>query len=273
MKTSHLLPALLLTLGLHGTASAVVRFDMPAGATSWVELGANSCDGDCVGDEHGYSGAYVVPKQGWNFAPITATASITPGTMLMSHAASNTGGFTGQLAATGGLFTLHGDPSATPLDVTARLVGQGEFRQGHTTTYVSATLQIGRWNDQPTISDANSRVSPVLDTATTRCNYNACAAGSKPWALQADYTLQVLPGSAFNLGFISFLSLAPTVLGSVGGDLQAHIEFDLPAGYYLTGTNGYDSRVSSVPEPASGALLLAGMAGLALLMRRFRRAG
>jgi hypothetical protein len=253
-----------------GTAHAFVYFNMPAGSTSWVELGANSCDGDCVGDVHGYSGAYVVPKPGWNFAPITATSSVTPDTLLMSHAASNTGGFTGQLAATGGLFTLHGSPSAAPLDVTARLVGQGEFRQGHTTTFVSATLRIGLWNDQPTLSDSNFRVSPTLGNATTRCNYNECAAGSKPWALQADYTLQALPGEAFNLGFISYLSLAPTALGSVGGDLAAHIEFDLPAGYYLTGTNGYDSRVLAVPEPSSLALLLA---GLLLVLRRFRRTG
>jgi hypothetical protein len=268
------LTRLLLLLGLCATATAsmaFVRFDMPAGGTSWVELQANSCDGDCVGDARAFSGAYLVPKAGFNYVPISATGRVAPDGMLLSHSAASVGGFTGHWAATGGLFVLHGDASTTPLTVTARIAADGEFRQGHTTTFASGGVDIGGWNDQPTPSDINFRVGPTVSQDFTTCNFNACQAGTRPWALQAEHALQVRPGDPFNLGFRAYLSLGPTALGTVAGDIVAHVQFDLPAGYNLTGSNGYDSRVSSVPEPAGVVLLLAGLALLALRRARSRR--
>ena len=144
--------------------------------------------------------------------------------------------------------------------------------RGHTTTFSGAVWKIGNWVFGDVNDELNSRVSNAVVDAFS-CRHNACAAGSVPFTRLLTLDFAVLPGQSFNLGYQ--LSTKTNTLGPTFGPAEVQVTgvLSLNSGgdFFFTGPNGYDSRVSAVPEPGAAALYLAGIALLGVLAQRENR--
>jgi hypothetical protein len=245
------------------TAHATV-FSMPTGGTSWIEVSSNACDlgtpangADCFGAER------TLPEAEYSReAPssLRASGQVLPDRITLSNVGSQGGGGGFVWGATGGLFTLHGGGNA-PVTVTATVAVEGTLSRGHTTTFTGASWKIGTWAFGDVASDLNFRVGPVVQDSFN-CSFNQCAAGSVAFTDLLSFSVAVLPGQSFNLGYqltTSTQSLSAS-LGPASVLLSGRLSISAGDGFFIVGDNGYDSRVAAVPEPETYALMLAGLA-------------
>jgi len=258
-------------LALSGTTAHAAWFNMPAGGTSWIEVSSSSCGSvavgqDCFGTER------VLPDREYSEKPtasLRASGQLLADRITLRNVGTDGGGGGGGFVwgAAGGLFTLHGEGSA-PVTVTARLAVDGLLSRSHTTTFSGATWKIGLWNFGDVSSDLNLRVVPDV-TDGFSCAPGGCAAGSVSFARLLGRSFAVLPGESFNLGYqISTSTSTYAATRMASSEVTAVFSLDAGDGFFFTGPNGYDSRVSAVPGPGAAAILLAGMALLGVRARR-----
>jgi hypothetical protein len=240
------------------------------GGTSWIGVGSSSCgsvaDGqDCFGTER------VLPDREYSekrTASLRASGQLLADRITLSNVGTDGGGGGGFVwGAAGGLFTLHGEGSA-PVTVTARLAVEGVLSRSHTITFSGATWKIGLWNFGDVSSPFNERVVPdVMDGFS--CAPGRCAAGSVSFAGLLGRSFAVLPGESFNLGYqVSTSTSTFSATMTASSEVTAVFSLNAGDGFFFTGPNGYDSRVSAVPEPGAAAMLLAGMALMGVRARR-----
>lgn len=271
MKAARQLVIVLATcVGLVGAerASAAI-FSMPDGGTSWIEVSSNACDlgnvnngGDCFGTSSELPlGQYLLEPPG----QLNASGSVAPERIVLNQSASGLGSGSFLWGATGGLFTLHGT-GTQPVAVTATMTVNAMINKA-ALTFGSVSYRIGTWQFGAVASDLNQRVTPSVSDGAS-CSFSTCL------GLQLDDVLtrqlNVLPGQSFNLGFQ--LLTSSVVSDPAGLSIAATADLALSAGpdFFITGTNGYDSRVSSVPEPGAWALLMAGLLVVSLRARSAR---
>jgi hypothetical protein len=259
--------ALTAALTCGGNAHAAF-FDMPVGGTSWIEVSSNACDlgtpalgGDCFGDSS------FLPNREYALEPggsIVAGGEVRPGRVDLQ----NTGGSGGfAWGSTGGLFTVNG-AGVAPVPVMATLHVVGQIDKTNPLTFGGASWKIGNWAFDSVSSDLNFRVAPGVSDGFSS-SFNVSGGGfNRTLQLQ----LSAIPGQAFNLGYqLTTSTLSATTAGTVTVSAQALFGLDAGPGFFVTGSNGYDSRVAAVPEPGTWAMLLSGL-GL-IGWRRLARPG
>lgn len=240
-------------------------FDMPNGGTSWIEASSNACDlgtpalgADCFG------AAQFMPTREYSLEPpssFIAGGEVSPDRVSLQ----NTGGLGGfAFGATGGLFTVQGE-GTSPVAVTATLHVTGDITKTALLTLGAASWKIGSWAFGEVASELNQRVAPVVSDAVS-CTFNSCAGAAFDRELVFEF--MATPGQAFNLGYqLTTSTLSVTSQGTVTVSALATFSMSAGEGYFITGSNGYDSRVAAVPEPEAWALLMAGLGVVAWLQR------
>jgi hypothetical protein len=244
-------------------ATRAAQFTMPDGGTSWIEVSSNACDlgnvnngGDCFG-----ASQLLPPAQHLLEPPgqLLASGSVAPDRIVLNQSASGLGSGSFVWGATGGLFTLHGTGSQ-PVTVTATMTVDATVSKAALTSG-TVSYEIGTWQFGAVASELNQRVGGIA-TDGASCSFNCPGL-----QLHDVLTLQmsVVPGQTFNLGFqLTTSSVVSDPAGlSIAG--VADLALSVGPGFFITGSNGYDSRVSNVPEPGTWALMLA---GLATIVRR-----
>ena len=256
-------------------AHAANTFHMPAGGTSWVELSSNSCTGDCTGSPLSMGpGSFGLPGYG----RISAEGSVTAySTVLSQQVNGNTGGSTFLWGATGGTFTLHGS-GASPVTVTAQMDVTGSLTRADNRQLALVNIRMGDWSyagslDFASYSDLNFRVGRQHGASSGGFSIRQGSAGTFDFHQELDYSMALLPGSSFNLGFRTETNLMDTTINGTSIAATSRYGFALPQGYYITGDNGFDSRtLAAVPEPETYAMLLVGL-GLMGAVARKRQMG
>lgn len=232
------------------------KIDMPDGGTSWIEVSSNACDlgninngADCFG-----AGQLLPPGQYLLEPPgqLLASGSVAPDRIALNQSASGLGSGSFVWGATGGTFTLHGTGSQ-PVTVTATMTVDATIGKAALTS-ATVSYEIGTWQFGAVASELNQRVGGIASDGAS-CSFNCPGL-----QLHDVLTLQmsVVPGQSFNLGFQ--LTTSSVVSDPAGLSIAGIADLALSAGpgFFITGSNGYDSRVSNVPEPGTWALMLAG---------------
>lgn len=239
-----------------GANAHAAFFDMPVGGTSWIEVSSNSCDlgtpalgGDCFGDSSFLPNREYALELGGS---IFAGGEVRPGRVDLQ----NTGGSGGfAWGATGGLFTVNGTGVA-PVPVVATLHVVGQIDKTNLLTLGNASWKIGNWAFDSVSSDLNFRVNPLVSDGFGS-SFNVSGGGFNR-TLQLQFS--AIPGQTFNLGYqLTTSTLSPNQNNSVTVSAQAVFSLDAGPGFFVTGSNGYDSRVAAIPEPGTWVMLLSGL--------------
>jgi len=260
MRTPHAGNCLAaLTIGLVLTLpTQAAALEMPPGGTSWIEASSTQCDlgtpalgADCFGSER------LIPTAEYSLKPpmsFIAGGEVNPDLVSLLNTGKGGGGFA--WGATGGQFTVHGS-GVVPVPVTATLKVTGSIEKNSNQFALgSASWKIGSWVFGDVSSDLNQRVGgSVVDSVLSRYS----AAGSK-FDRVLTFAFMATPGQEFNLGY-QLTTSTQAVSSSAVVTVLALGSFSVQVGegYFVTGSNGYDSRVSAVPEPETYAMFLAGL--------------
>jgi hypothetical protein len=247
------------------TPAQAALFDMPNGGTSWIQASSNACDlgtpalgADCFG------AANVMPLREYSLEPpssFIAGGEVNPDEVSLQNI-GGLGGFA--FGATGGLFTVQGE-GTTPVAVKATLHVTGSITKTSSLTFGGASWKIGTWVFGDVPSELNQRVAPVVSDGVS-CTFNTCAGATFDRDLVFEF--MATPGQAFNLGYqLTTSTLSGNPNHTVTVSALATFSMSAGEGDFVTGSNGYDSRVAVVPEPEAWALLMAGLGVLAWRQR------
>jgi hypothetical protein len=269
MRTPHAGKCLAaLTIGLVLTLPAQAdELEMPPGGTSWIEASSTHCDvrtpalgADCFGS------GKLMPTAEYSLRPprsFIAGGQVNPDHVSLLNTGKDGGGFA--WGATGGQFMVHGS-GVVPVPVTATLKVTGSIEKNNNQlTQGSAGWKIGSWVFGDVTSDLNQRVvGSVGDGVFSRFN----EAGSE-FDRVLTFAFKATPGQEFNLGYqLTTSTRASGESAVVTVSALGSFSVQVGEGYFVTGGNGYDSRVSAVPEPETYAMFLAGLGLLGGIARR-----
>jgi hypothetical protein len=272
-----LAPIAALLSGVVGAEAGTII--MPAGSTVWMKMNSTACwDGvtggadDCASsNQQGPSNG--IPLSTFSNGTITATTSAE---VLPDQVHTFLSGRSAFLyVSMMDTYTVHG-AVPDPFNITVSLNMTGTMRSinlgtgtsiGHQMIGTNVTAEIGTFFPDST-NDINEqfRVNPFFGASAS---FSApIAAAGAPFSLSFDitatYTLAVLAGSTFSLGYGFNSAFA---IGEIDMLHTGTVSFDLPDGVSLTSALG-GQFPSQVPVPAALPLFASGLGVIAFLARR-----
>lgn len=176
-------------------------------------------------------------------------------------------------------FTLNGPAPGTPVSVTAYFTLDGTLSGGSSLPYTAAAFNNAYVATQFTALTGNDLFAQWArtDEEMSDCWLSGCSGFSIDVHRVASLTLDIIAGDPFGI-YYSLFAHGGWAYGGSGGTSDfgstGAISFVLPVGTSITSSGGFSqTNTNPIPAPSSLLLLGSGLAGVALLRKRFKARG